>query len=457
MNNELLNEVFNYIDKHYEEAIRDLIKLCSQPSISARNEGLNECANLVKELLENIGAKVELLKINNAPPLVYAELTSNKSDKTLLFYNHYDVQPPEPLEEWKSPPFKPTIRNDKIYARGVSDNKGNIVARIKAIEAILKVTKELPLNIKFVIEGEEEIGSPNLPKYIEKYHEKFKANAGIWESGSKNAKEQLTIYLGVKGILYVELIAKGPNRDVHSASATLIPNPAWKIIRALSILKDENENILIPGFYEHVKPPSKEELEHISKIEFDTQKLKENLGLKQLLLGLEGQEALKRHLYSPTCNICGLISGYTGPGGKTVLPSKAIAKIDFRLVPNQDPEDIYNKLKKYLKSKGFNDIEVKLLGKLYPAKTPLNSPIVKATVNAAIKVYGKPPVIYPTMAGSGPMYLFIKKLGIPISSTGVGYYASRAHAPNENIRIKDFIEGMKHVAAIIHEYSKIKE
>jgi len=450
-----LHASFKYIDEHFGEAVSELKRICAQPSVSAKNEGLEECANLIKELLENIGAKVKLLRIDNAPPLIYGELKSSSATKTLLFYNHYDVQPPEPLDEWKHPPFQPVVENGKIYARGVSDNKGNIIARIYAIKAILNTIGELPVNIKFVIEGEEEIGSPHLPLYVEKYGKLFKADGGIWESGSKNSKEELTIYLGVKGILYVELIARGPSRDVHSAGATLIPNPAWRLIRALSTLKDENEQILIPGFYDAIVPPSEEELEYVRKIEFDTDKLKKGLGLKKLLFGLEGFEALKRNLYAPTCNICGLLSGYTGPGGKTVLPSTAMAKLDFRLVPNQDPEDIYEKLKEYLKMKGYGDIEVKLLGKLYPAKTSLNSAIVKATVNAAITVYGKPPVIYPTMAGSGPMYLFIKNLGIPISSTGVGYYGSRAHAPNENIRIKDFIEGMKHVIAIIFEFSKI--
>jgi len=451
-----LSRVFQYIDEHSGEAIRDLVELCSQPSISARNEGLEDCAGKVKELLESIGAKVEPLRLEGAPPLIYGEIRSSRSNKTLLFYNHYDVQPPEPIEEWRNPPFNPVIENGKIFARGVSDNKGNIVARIKAIEAMLNTLGELPINIKFVIEGEEEIGSPNLPRYIEKYGEKFKADGGIWESGSKDAKERLTIYLGVKGILYVELIATGPARDVHSANATLIPNPAWKLIRALTTLKDENERILIPGFYDNIIPPSKEELEHVKSIEFDSEKMKKEFKLEKLLHGLEGYEALKHHLYSPTCNICGIISGYTGPGSKTVLPSKAVAKIDFRLVPDQDPQDIFEKLKRHLESKGYSDIEVKLLGKLYPAKTPINTPIVKATINAAVKVYGQPPVVYPTMAGSGPMYLFIKNLGIPMASTGVGYYASRAHAPNENIRIKDFIEGMKHVAAIIHEYATIK-
>lgn len=450
-----LNGVFNYIEENWSKAIEDLKLLCAQPSVSARNEGLKECASLVKELLEHIGVEVKLLTVDDAPPLVYGEMKFKSAEKTIVFYNHYDVQPPEPLDEWRTPPFQPVVENDKIYGRGVSDNKGNIIARIYAVKAILDTVGELPVNVKFVIEGEEEIGSPHLPLYIEKYGEMFKADAGIWESGSKNTKNELTIYLGVKGILYVELIAKGPSRDVHSAGATIIPNPAWRLIKALSTLKDENENILIPGFYDDVIPPSKREIEHIKNIEFDSERLKKSLGLKRLLLGLEGFEALKRNLYAPTCNICGLISGYTGPGGKTVLPSTAIAKLDFRLVPNQNPDDIYEKLKKHLLIKGYDDIEVKLIGKLHPAKTSLDSDIVKATINAAIKVYGKPPVVYPTMAGSGPMYLFIRNLGIPLSSTGVGYYGSRAHAPNENIRIKDFIEGMKHVAAIIFEFSKL--
>lgn len=306
-----LDLVFRYVDENWREAVEELKTLCAQPSISARNEGLEECAELVKKFLEEVGVKVELLRVDNTPPLIYGELKSNSATKTILFYIHYDAQSPEPLEEWMNPPFKPTIRNGKIYARGVSDNKGNIVARIHAIKAILKTVRELPVNIKFVIEGEEKIGSPHLPTYIERYGHLFKANGGIWESGSKNSKEKLTIYLGVKGILYVELVAKGPSRDVYSASATLIPNLAWRLIRALSTLSDENERILILGFYDDIIPPSEDELKHIREIEFDTKRLKESLGLNKLLLGLEGFEALKRNLYEPTCNICGLTSGYT--------------------------------------------------------------------------------------------------------------------------------------------------
>jgi len=444
-----LEKVFAYIDAHQKEYIEELLRLCRQPSISAQKVGLEEMAELCVQTMRAYGLEARMVPIPDAPPGVYGE-RKGKSLKTLLFYNHYDVQPPEPLELWESPPFEPTIREDKIYARGVADNKGNFMARLAAVKAYLDVYGELPISVKFFLEGEEEVGSPHLAPFVESQRDLLAADACLWESGGVNWEGQPHITLGLKGILYVELEARGANRDLHSAMATSIVNPAWRLVWALNTLKDQNENILIEGYYEHVRPPTEAELEAVRKMPSEEEKTKANLGLSSFLLGLSGFDLRVRNLFSPTCTICGLWSGYTGEGSKTVLPSVARAKIDFRLVPDMDPADILVKLRRHLDRHGFSDITIKSLDTGERAwRTPLDHPFVKIVADAARQVYDKEPVISPTMGGSGPMYPFGAYLGVPIASAGTSHPDSRGHAPNENIRLRDFVLGIKHIAAIM--------
>jgi acetylornithine deacetylase/succinyl-diaminopimelate desuccinylase-like protein len=341
-------------------------------------------------------------------------------------------------------------REGKLFGRGVSDNKGNTVARLLALRAFQKMRGKPPISVKFLIEGEEEIGSPNLGAFVERNRRLLKADACIWECGGVNWKDQPIIMLGLKGILYVELEARGASQDVHSSMGTVVPNPAWRLVWALASLKDMDENIQIAGFYDNVRPPTKQEIAAIKAIPPDDEETKQSLGLKEFVKGVTGFDYRSRYILEPICNICGIYSGYTGPGSKTVLPCVARAKLDFRLVPNQRPEEILSRLRKHLDSHGFSDIAIAPTTEgENPARTPLDSPFVTIVAATGREVFGADPVIMPAMAGSGPMYYFTDTLGLPTAGIGVDYLGSRAHAPDENIRLADFILGTKHVAALL--------
>jgi len=447
-----MERVFEWIEEHYEQGLVDLCEFGRQPSISAQGVGMEEAVEKLASLLRKYGVEPHLLPTSSYP-VVYGEIPGD-SPFTLLLYNHYDVQPPEPLELWSSPPFEPQVREGKVFGRGVADDKGDIVSRLLALRAFREVRGSLPVRVKFLIEGAEEIGSPGLHEFIGEHQELLRADACIWESGEVGWEDRPLICLGAKGILYVELKVEGANRDVHSSMATIVPNPAWRLISALSILKDSGENILIEGFYDEVMPPSPEELAAIQALPSEEEELKQSLGLRGFVRGLKGEELKRRHLLEPTCNICGLFSGYTGEGSKTVLPSFASAKLDFRLVPQQRPEDILEKLKRHLEKHGFGDVSITCHEGEPPARTPLDSPFVKLMVEAGREVYGAEPLIVPTFAGTGPMFPFREILDLPVASLGVSYPESRAHAPDENIRLADFIRATKYLAAILDRCGK---
>jgi len=447
-----MENVFRYIDANSEPSINDLVKLVKQPSVSARGEGMRECAELVAKMLKNAGAVTKILPEKGGNPVVYGEIKSKAAQKTLLFYDHYDVQPPEPLEEWKSDPFSGEIREGKIYGRGASDNKGNFVSRLKAAEVFLKTKSKVPVNVKFVVEGEEEIGSPHLEPLIRENKRLFSADAAIWEFGGTDRHGRPEVYLGLKGVLSVDLQCQGAVKDVHSANAPLVPSPVWRLVWALNSLKNEKEEVLIEGFYDNVDQPSKDELNCLKDIPFEEEEEKKELGLKVFLRNLSGVEALKALLYQPTCTINGFLSGYTGAGSKTVLPNKAVAKLDFRLVAHQKPDEIVERLRKHLKKQDFPDVKVIMHGSTEPTKTPITDKFVQTVVKTAEKVYGQKAVVYPTSAGSGPMHLFRNLLGYPVVSVGCGHPEANGHAPNENLRIDSFVKGTKFMAAIMQDF-----
>jgi acetylornithine deacetylase/succinyl-diaminopimelate desuccinylase-like protein len=449
-----MEKVYSYIDQHSQDFIQELAKLVRQPSVSAKGEGMQECAEMVEKMLQEAGFSTKLIPEKDGNPVVYGELKSKASKKTLLFYDHYDVQPPEPLEEWKFGAFSGKVYEGRIYGRGVSDNKGNIVSRVKAVEAFLKTVGDVPVNVKFVVEGEEEIGSPHLEPVIKQHKDLFSNDATIWEFGGTNYEGRPEIYLGLKGVLPVELRAKGAARDVHSANAPLVPNPAWRLVWALNTLKNKEDKILIEGFYDNVEPPSEAELQLLNDIPLEEEKVKKTLGLKEFLHKRTGIEAKKTLLYSPTCTINGFLTGYTGPDSKTVLPKEAMVKLDFRLVPKQMPNEIFEKLVKHLQKNGFEDIEAIKYGSTEPTKTPITDKFVNVVAKAAEKVYRKKTVIYPTSAASGPMHLFRNWLKCPVVSAGCSHADAKGHAPNENLTIEGFIKGTKLMATIVKDFSQ---
>ena len=440
-----LEDVFQVIESYKEPCIARLKELVRIPSVSAENKGM-ECADAIANIFKKeIGFQARKIPTSGYP-VIYAEKNVG-AQTTLLFYNHYDVQPVDPLSEWESPPFEPALRGEKLYGRGVSDNKGNIIARIFAIKAYQSVFGELPLNIKFVIEGQEEIGSPYLHEFIENYPDLAQADFCIWESGHRDADGNQQIWLGVKGILYLNLAISTAKRDIHSSWGGVVENPAWDMVWLLHSLKTADQKILIDGFYDTVQEPTAAELENLETIPFNTEAYYEDFGIQRFLR--TGTDLKTAYYYAPSLTIDGLTCGYQGPGDKSIIPAEAKAKIDFRLVPNQEPNDILEKFQKHLQKFHFEQVKISSYHGYPPARVPLNSKYLQVIANTGEKIYGQPLVVHPTTAGSGPMYLF----KMDCLSFGCGNAFEQAHAPNENILLEDLLLNMKHLTAIFHEFT----
>jgi len=444
----------SYLENNLDGSLRELSQLVAQPSVGAQNWGLKECAELVGQMLEKRGFTIQTLSTEGAP-VVFAE-RKGQSNKTLLFYNHYDVQPPEPLELWESPPFEPEQRDGKLYGRGVSDDKGHIVARLFALDALLDSEGELPCNIKFVIEGEEETASVHLHQFVLDHKDLLTADACVWEFGGVNEDEVPIQYLGLRGICYVELSVESLSTDVHSGlGGSIFPNAAWRLAWALNTLKGPDEKIRIPGFYDNVKPPTARDRELLATLPDPVPEYKSRYGVKEFIKGLtNGAEIKVEEIFSPTCTICGLTSGYQGAGTKTVQPARASAKVDFRLIPDQRPAEVLEKLRAHLDAEEFSDVQIDFLGGEPPARTDPDDPFVDIVVDTAKDVYGVPMQKVPMTGGSGPNYPFVHDLGLPVATAGMGYPETRAHAPNENIRIDLYLKHAKHMVRVIREFTK---
>ena len=451
------------IDSGMKDLISDLQVLIRQRSVSAKKQSLIQCAQLVSQVMHKAGINAELLFLDSgsddnkkdAPPIVYGEVKSksNPNGKTILFYNHYDVQPEDPVDLWDADPFSGKVEGNYIFGRGAADDKGELITRIKAVQSFINQTGDVPCNVKFIVEGEEEIGSVNIEEYLIKYKNKLVCNAVIWEFGYIDEKDRPIISLGMKGLLYVEMIAKGPSRDAHSSLAVLIENPAWTLIRALDSLRDSNGKILIKDWYKEVRSFTSEELALVNE-PFDEQKFKQEYNLSNFVNNLSGIEIVKALSGMPTCNIAGLVAGYTGEGAKTVLPAEAIAKIDFRLVPRMVPDKQFERLKDHLKENGFSgDIELKLIHGEAAARTEVSDPFVKCVEESAREIFGEA-ILNISSAGTGPMHSFMKILSVPCVSIGSTYVYSKIHSPNEFARIDLLNKTTKCIGTIIEKFSR---
>ncbi|RMF51177.1 MAG: M20/M25/M40 family metallo-hydrolase [Anaerolineae bacterium] len=443
-----------YLTQHLDESLSELAALCAQPSVAAQNLGMKEAAEMVAEMLRKRGFAVQIFPTGGAP-VVFGERKGRNPNKTLLIYNHYDVQPPEPLDLWESPPFEPTIRDGHMYARGVSDDKGHLVSRLFAIDALLATEGELPCNVKFIVEGEEEIGSVHLPEFVRTHADLLAADGCLWEFGGVDHRGAPVQYLGLRGICYVELSVQTASRDVHSGlGGSIFPNAAWRLVWALNSLKGPDERIRIPGFYDNIVPPSERDRQMMAALPPVADLYRERFGISEFLHGITDEVELKMtEVFQPTCTICGLTSGYQGPGSKTVLPAKASAKVDFRMVPNQTTEQILEGLRAHLDAEGFPDVEITYLGGGPAARTDPDAPIVRLVAETAAEVYEHPMQLIPMSGGSGPNHAFVTHLGVPIVTAGIGHPDSRAHAPNENIRIDLYLKGAQHVARFLKAFA----
>ncbi len=442
-----MEKIFESIDSNLDASITNLEELLRMPSVAAKGEHMEEAAEWVAKQLEAIEMNVEVHRGSGQP--VVTGMLDLGAEKTLMFYDHYDVQPAEPFDLWDSPPFEPELRDGRLYARGVSDNKGDLVSRIWTLKAFQRTSTDIPVNVKFVVEGEEEIGSPTLPEFVKDHKAFLKADGGIWEFGGAGIDGLQEAWLGLKGLLYVQLEVESLKMDAHSAYACILPSATYRLIWALNSLRDMDGHILVDGFYDDKHELTEPEHVAIDKVNMQEDMTRDHYGIQQFLNGLT-QDALKEAYYNaPTCNIAGIGAGWQGKGSKTVLPAKAMAKLDFRLVEKMDPEDIRMKLRRHLDSHGFTDVKIAWYDGYPAAKTATDHPFV-GLVNLANKsVYGHDLVLHVTSPGSGPLYLFTEH--VPMVSIGCSDFDSRAHSPNESIVIDDYRLAMHRYAVLINE------
>jgi acetylornithine deacetylase/succinyl-diaminopimelate desuccinylase-like protein len=465
-------KVGQYIDAHLNEHINRLQEFLRQPSVSAENHGVRECARLLKSCFVNLGCKDARLIETGSFPVVYAEYDAH-AEKTLLVYMMYDTQP-FTGEKWSSPPLEARLVDVEpfgrcIIGRGAINSKGPLIAFLNALESMLTVDGEIPVNLKFVAQGDEELESTHFAEFVKKHKEMLKADALFGPDACQDEKGKVIIGLGWKGIEYIELECsgkswgRGPTEfDIHSSDKSWVDSPAWRMIHALATMTSKDGNkILIDDWYENVKPPNKEDLELIDKLAdtFDEETMKHESKVDRFINDLHGQELLLQYMYSTTLNIDGIWGGYIGPGSKTVLPHKITAKMDARLVPDQSSKEVIQKIRKHLDKLGYTDIKVKSLDPYEWAKTSVKEPVVQAVVHAYRKL-GQEPEIWPITASSVPYYLFNRgPLHLPFIDGGLGH-GGRAHAPDEYFVIdgNDKVEGMagceKSFAMILDMYAK---
>jgi acetylornithine deacetylase/succinyl-diaminopimelate desuccinylase-like protein len=442
-----------YLKQHHDRFVDEFAQFIAVPSVAADGRGIQPMADLLSERFKKLGARVTQYPLPGGSPVVYAELDGN-SDTTMLIYNHYDVQPEVPVNLWDSDPFKLTVKDGVMYGRGTSDDKGELLSRIQAIEAWLQTQGPLPCNIKWVAEGEEEIASVNLPAWAEQYHDMLKADGVLWEGGGYDTLGRPEMAAGCKGIAYFELHVDGAKMDLHSSVAPRVPNPAWRLVWALNTMKDQQDRITVDGYMDQVAPISESLAAAIKALPVDGYAdEREMWGLSGWLNGMDDRAAQLRSFTEPTMTICGIETGYTGRGSKTVLPAHAYAKVDCRLVPNLTVAVAQKLIREHLDRRGFSDIEVRLIGGEEPADSPMGSRIQEAAVKACHETWGKEPLIYPRFAGSGPMYPLSTMLDIPVISAGATWHPNaRAHSPNENIYVKDYVDSMRFTAALLSNF-----
>lgn len=449
-----MSSVQDYIDSNIETFQNELFELLKIPSVSTdstKKEDVRKAGNFLVNQLKEIGLDKVTLHDTKGHPIVTAEKCPHPDRPTVLIYGHFDVQPPDPMDLWTTPPFEPIVKNGRVYARGASDDKGQSYTHIKAVQAYIKTGTELPVNVKFILEGEEEIGSPNLVPFIEANKELLKCDMVLISDTAMFGENQPSITYGLRGLAYMEIHVTGPNRDLHSGVyGGAVHNPANVLCEIIAKLKDEDGVIQIPGFYDDVEKLTDEMREAYRKLPHDDEEYKANLELKALH-GEKGFSTLERSSARPTLDVNGLWSGYQGEGAKTVLPAKAGAKVSMRLVPDQDPKKIAKLFADHVKSLAPDSVTVEVQDHHggYPVVVDLDFYGVKAAAKAFEKVYDKD-VLFSREGGSIPIVADFKKvLGVNSILMGFGLTKDALHSPNESFSLKDFHRGIKTSATFL--------
>lgn len=456
-----MEQVVNYLKDNYDSYIEELKDYLRIPSISTLDENkkdVNKCADFVKGLLKDAGMKKVKIYPTEGHPLVYGEWMGAPGKPTVLIYGHYDVQPVDPLELWTDDPFDPVIKDGKLFARGSSDNKGQNYAHIKAVEAYMKTKGELPVNVKFLIEGEEEIGSHNLEVFLKSNKKLLACDAVMVSDTSMFAPGIPTVSYGLRGLCYMEIEMTGPNRDLHSGTfGGSVANPINELSRLIAKLQNKNNKVTIPGFYDDVLKMTKKEKENLKRLKFSERNYARDLQVKELQ-GEGSYSTLERLWSRPTLDCNGIVGGFTGKGAKTVLPSKATAKISMRLVPNQTPKKIAQLFKKYVKELAPKSvkIDVRELHGGKPLLVPIEDKMMDAAAAAASKAWGKK-AVFTREGGSIPIMVDLyNQLNAPVILMGIGLDSDNIHSPNEHFVLENFEKGMISSAYFLEEVAKQK-
>ena len=442
-----LSDIFAHIDAHRQEYLDRLFAYLRQPSISAHGIGIAETAEMIANDLRNIGLAPRIIPTAGWP-VVLGERNDAPGAPTVILYGHYDVQPPDPLDAWVSPPFEPTIRDGRIWARGVGDNKGQHFAQILGLEVTLAVRGALPCNVKVLLEGEEEIGSPRMADFVRDHRADLAADLVITSDGPVDENGQSRIVFGVRGVLSFELRARGANRDLHSGNwGGVAPNPIWSLVHLLGTMKNERGEITIDGFHDNVQPQTELERRALDALEIDEAAIKRSLDLKEFDQPLNRGFSERLSAW-PTLTINGFQGGYAGPGSKTVLPHEAVAKCDIRMVEAQTADEIFAKVAAHV-ARHAPDVEIRRQGSMDPSKTPLDSPYAEPIRRGIVAAQGREPLLVPALGGSLPDYVFTKILGLPAFNVPYANADEANHAPNENLELERFFMGIKTGAAMV--------
>lgn len=448
-----LDAVFAHIDANREAFIGRVMDYVRHPSISAQNVGIREVAAILVETLRGLGMETAAIP-TAGHPIILGRSPAVPGTPTVLLYGHYDVQPPEPLEAWVSPPFEPTIRDGRIYARGIGDNKGQHFAQLLAIESLLAVTGRWPCNVMVLLEGEEEIGSPHIAEFIAQHRDRFAdVDLVVTSDGPLHESGRPIVTFGVRGMAAFELRVKTASRDAHSGNfGGVMPNAIWKLVHLLGTMKNAGGEITIEGLSEHVVPPTAAERAAVAALPQDQAAVMADLGLKELDAPAD-RPFYDRLMFHPTLTINGLHGGYGGPGTKTVLPSEAFAKCDIRLVEAMTPDDVHRKVAAHV-ARHAPDVEYIPRGGMLPSKTPFDSPYAPIVREAIVRARGIEPLLYPAIGGSLPDYVFTKILGKPAFVVPYANADEANHAPNENLKVELFIDGIRTGAALLWELGR---
>jgi acetylornithine deacetylase/succinyl-diaminopimelate desuccinylase-like protein len=449
-------QLYKWVDDNEQVLLDELCTLLRQPSIASTNTGIRGCAELTLKMMKDAGIDAKLYETEGSPIIVGH--VKGADSKTILLYGHYDVQPPDPVELWNYDPFGAEIVDGKIYARGSIDDKGNFMCAVHAVKAYHDMGLIPPVNMVFLIEGEEEVSSINLPEFMRKHKDILKADAlldlddCVQPDGKTGRPKVVT---GEKGNCYIELVCE-IRREFHSMMAPIIPNPAWRLVWALSTMKDVNERITIDNFYDEIRQNTIAEHAIIEDMEsyWDSNVWLKESGQEGYLCGNKGAEVLKRLYFEPTCNICGIKGGYIGEGRKTIIPEKASVKIDFRMVPGQSKDQILTLLRKHLDKRGFEDVQINYLGGSHWFRSPVDHPAALAIREAVLEGFECPPAVLITYPGSGPGDIFEEILGIPQVCSGFGPLGDRLHAPNEYMTVDFYIKGVKTIISFYEIYAQ---